>query len=444
MDLGRFGLSQGARGGNPRAAAGARQERDRSAPLRDWRRRNRARACGQGRGNEGEQAAMPCAEGREEGGRSSGTRACWQLLRERLVRVPIIVTQPDIALLRRAASAFFGVPIDSALLRLFPPSYVPPRYASCAVVGSAGHLVGSGLGAKIDDAQVVLRFNEAPTAGFEEHVGAQSEVACMHLGLDFVSKLSRRARAFSPWPCLPSPSSMACTGRLQDNAPHCTRFAAHPRLHRPSLDGQSRARASMCDDIARPSSSCRPVPLAFPTSCLSPRPLTWPLALPRSWPLPPFSTPTRAALLLFSGLPTLWSSHAAPFCTDIYPSGTADLNDLRRLLEHNGGSGVYLLSAAFRAHAWRLVSTRGPDKTPTSGFIGTSTYLIPRNVRSWTPQKCLRYGVRWSLAFADKEPPTFALQEPLVIPEAAQMHHVLAPSVGWRQRALTALGQGCY
>jgi len=33
-------------------------------------------------------------------------------------------------------------------------------------------------------------------------------------------------------------------------------------------------------------------------------------------------------------------------------------------------SGVYMISAQIRVHAWHLISTRGADKTPTSGFIG--------------------------------------------------------------------------
>ncbi|XP_077002034.1 alpha-N-acetyl-neuraminyl-2,3-beta-galactosyl-1,3-N-acetyl-galactosaminide alpha-2,6-sialyltransferase isoform X1 [Tamandua tetradactyla] len=45
---------------------------------------------------------------------------------------------------------------------------------SCAVVSSSGQMLGSGLGAEIDDAECVLRMNQAPTVGFEADVGRRS------------------------------------------------------------------------------------------------------------------------------------------------------------------------------------------------------------------------------------------------------------------------------
>ncbi|XP_040819032.1 alpha-N-acetyl-neuraminyl-2,3-beta-galactosyl-1,3-N-acetyl-galactosaminide alpha-2,6-sialyltransferase isoform X2 [Ochotona curzoniae] len=45
---------------------------------------------------------------------------------------------------------------------------------SCAVVSSSGQMLGSGLGAQIDDAECVLRMNQAPTVGFEADVGRRS------------------------------------------------------------------------------------------------------------------------------------------------------------------------------------------------------------------------------------------------------------------------------
>ncbi|EPY83277.1 alpha-N-acetyl-neuraminyl-2,3-beta-galactosyl-1,3-N-acetyl-galactosaminide alpha-2,6-sialyltransferase-like protein [Camelus ferus] len=45
---------------------------------------------------------------------------------------------------------------------------------SCAVVSSSGQMLGSGLGAKIDGAECVLRMNQAPTVGFEVDVGQRS------------------------------------------------------------------------------------------------------------------------------------------------------------------------------------------------------------------------------------------------------------------------------
>ena len=47
---------------------------------------------------------------------------------------------------------------------------------TCAVVGSSNVLSGAGHGAAIDAHDVVVRMNEAPTATFEEDVGARTDV----------------------------------------------------------------------------------------------------------------------------------------------------------------------------------------------------------------------------------------------------------------------------
>lgn len=51
---------------------------------------------------------------------------------------------------------------------------------TCALVSSAGALKGSHLGPEIDSHDVVLRFNNAPTKGFEQDVGSKTTVRILN------------------------------------------------------------------------------------------------------------------------------------------------------------------------------------------------------------------------------------------------------------------------
>jgi hypothetical protein len=53
------------------------------------------------------------------------------------------------------------------------------QLARCAVVGNSPLLTNALTGAEIDGHDVVLRFNFAPTVGYERYVGAQTHLRMM-------------------------------------------------------------------------------------------------------------------------------------------------------------------------------------------------------------------------------------------------------------------------
>eukprot|EP00240_Pyramimonas_obovata_P000960 CAMPEP_0118940456 /NCGR_PEP_ID=MMETSP1169-20130426/31452_1 /TAXON_ID=36882 /ORGANISM="Pyramimonas obovata, Strain CCMP722" /LENGTH=548 /DNA_ID=CAMNT_0006884943 /DNA_START=200 /DNA_END=1846 /DNA_ORIENTATION=+ len=64
-------------------------------------------------------------------------------------------------------------PVTESLLRALPETdpALNKVFETCAIVGSSGHLLKFEKGPEIDAHELVLRFNSAPTRGFEKHVG---------------------------------------------------------------------------------------------------------------------------------------------------------------------------------------------------------------------------------------------------------------------------------
>ena len=59
---------------------------------------------------------------------------------------------------------------------VLPKSCTSYKYNDCGVVSSAGSLLHSGLGKKIDSNDFVIRFNNAPSKGYEKDVGTKTSL----------------------------------------------------------------------------------------------------------------------------------------------------------------------------------------------------------------------------------------------------------------------------
>lgn len=71
------------------------------------------------------------------------------------------------------------------VLHILPFQHLRLHCNSCSLVTSSGHLTGSERGAEIDRADCVIRMNDAPTQGYEEHVGRRTSVRVVaHSSLD--------------------------------------------------------------------------------------------------------------------------------------------------------------------------------------------------------------------------------------------------------------------
>ncbi|KAG7215070.1 hypothetical protein INR49_022795 [Caranx melampygus] len=90
---------------------------------------------------------------------------------------------------------FSGLGWDRLVPSLTLQQLQTSQHQSCAVVMSAGALLNSSLGEEIDSHDAVLRFNAAPTKGFEKDVGNKTTIRIINSQV-----VSRPAHRFSSSP----------------------------------------------------------------------------------------------------------------------------------------------------------------------------------------------------------------------------------------------------
>eukprot|EP00873_Tetraselmis_striata_P025713 jgi/Tetstr1/445977/TSEL_003534.t1 len=85
-----------------------------------------------------------------------------------------------------SAAAFKGVDIPDADIQH------QLDFSTCAVVGSSEILLQRQYGAQISSHSVIIRFNNAPTKGFEGHVGNRTDIRITNAGFSFFSEAGDR------------------------------------------------------------------------------------------------------------------------------------------------------------------------------------------------------------------------------------------------------------